>query len=558
MLRNLSSSILAATETLVERTAPVLRGDDRSPLVNDALSELLLQRGAHSFARLALINDFVKIAALAGALERIHVRSAHPGDAKKLNNAGRKAREFLEEARPIYQSLLVRYRIDDKGRFSKDSAAFWGRYFSDENPFGFRSADSWELGAALCEVADVRLNQSNCKEYFATRTRIFDAILSPAARKSDRAKLILGEEQRAAELADRRVKLGQDQAKHAADSENRPKLASSEAAAEQGDAQEKEERENRNRLLAEAMEQIEQLADLPDVQRELKRFEAVLRVQLERGRVGLPRSRHMLNFIFNEQSDTVKTLLIGIISKILHGHGILSRGQIIDPDGEGVVAEYVGGHTAIRMEDLRDRLAIIAHPFPQWISEFFDGELGLEVREMPFYQFKGRSLQELCAVFDRMAFKESYLISSDARERLKRVFKRRFHERQDQFSDLREIFNFFQEVVIRQALRLSVSSAKPDAYVLRLLDKSDIPLEREVRSAMPSAPGNGYLWVSCARAIEEGGVALSVSVRVRERHADRPAELGRNRVRKVPKQPPSLVGMNLRALVPAVKRKLLP
>jgi hypothetical protein len=266
----------------------------------------------------------------------------------------------------------------------------------------------------------------------------------------------------------------------------------------------------------------------------------------------------MLHFIFNEQSETVKHLLITIISKMLHGHGILSRGQIIDPDGEGVVAEYVGGHTAIRMEDLRERMAIAARPFPQWISEFFDGELGLEVREMPFYQFRGRSLQDLCAIFDRMAFKESYLISGEARERLKRVFKRRFHERQDQFSDLREIFNFYQEVVIRQALRLALSPAKPDSQSLRLLDVDDIPLEREVRAAMPSAPGNGYLWVSCARAIEEGGVALSVSVRVRERHAEREGDLGRNRLRKVPAQPPSMVGMNLRALVPNVKRKLLP
>jgi hypothetical protein len=558
MLRNFSSSIFAAADVLVERAAPVLRGEDRSPLVNDALSELLLQRGAISFARLALINDFVKIAALAGALERIHVRATYPGDSKRLNNAGRKAREFLEEARPVYQSLLVRYRIDDKGRFSNDAAAFWGRYFSDENAFGFRSPDTWELGAALCEVADIRLNQTNCKEYFAARARIFDAILSPAARNGDQAKVILADEHRAAEHADRRIKLGQQQAHHEAEAENRPKFEAPEMAPEPTDAQDKKERENREQLLAEAMEQIEQLSHLPDVQRELKRFEAVLRVQLERGRVGLPRSRHMLHFIFNEQSETVKTLLIGIISKILHGHGILSRGQMIDPDGEGVVAEYVGGHTAIRMEDLRDRLAITAQPFPQWISEFFDGELGLEVREMPFYQFQGRSLQELCAVFDRMAFKESYLISGDARERLKRVFKRRFHERQDQFSDLREIFNFYQEVIIRQALRLAVSPAKPDAYTLRLLDKADIPLEREVRAATPSVPANGYLWVSCARAIEEGGVALSVSVRVRQRHPERPAELGRNRVRKVPAQPPSLVGMNLRALVPTVKRKMLP
>ena len=296
-----------------------------------------------------------------------------------------------------------------------------------------------------------------------------------------------------AEQADHRVELGRQQAKHDSQSEQRPQL---ESPATEGDATEKE-REDRDRLLAEAMEQIEQLSDLPEVQRELKRFEAVLRVQLERGRVGLPRSRHMLHFIFNEQSDTVKTSLISIISKILHGHGILSRGQIIDPDGEGVVAEYVGGHTAIRMEDLRDRLAIVAHPFPQWIGEFFDGELGLEVREMPFYQFNGRSIQDLCAIFDRMAFKESYLITGDARERLKRVFKRRFHERKDQFSDLREIFNFYQEVIIRQALRLAMSPAKPDAYSLRLLDEADIPLEREVRTTTPSAQGNGYLWVSC-------------------------------------------------------------
>jgi hypothetical protein len=556
MMRSLSASIFAAADALVQRAAPVLRGKDRSPLVNDGLSELLLQRGGESFARLSLVNDFVKVAALAGALERLHVRQTFPGDSRKLNSAGRKAREFLEEARPLYQSLLVRYRIDDKGRFSDDAAAFWGRYFNDETPFGFRSPDSWDLGAALCEVVDIRLNCSTCKDYFATRARIFEAILSPAARSGDRARLIIGEEQRAAEHADRRVQLGRSQAHHDQETEHRPQLEPPEG--ENPDVQEKQQREDRERLLAEAMDQIEQLSDLPDVQRELKRFEAVLRVQLERGRVGLPRSRHMLHFIFNEQSDTVKTLLISIISNVLHGHGILSRGQIIDPDGEGVVAEYVGGHTAIRMEDLRDRVAIVAHPFPQWISEFFDGELGLEVREMPFYQFNGRSLQDLCAIFDRMAFKESYLISSEARERLKRVFKRRFHERKDQFSDLREIFNFYQEVVIRQALRLAVSPAKPDAFSLRLLDKADIPLEREVRTASPSAPGSGYLWVSCSRALEEGGMALSVSVRVRDRHADKPGDLGRNRVRKVPPQPPSLVGMNLRALVPHVKRKQLP
>lgn len=509
MIRRWSTRVYSALESLVEWTEPVLSGQQGSPLATEGLAELLLQRGPAAFARLAITNDFVKLATLAGAAEREHLRGTYPGDTRRLNAAARKLEEFVEQARPTYQTLLVRYRVDQKGNYSEDPATFWGRYYNDAEQFGFRSPATWDLGSALCEITDCKHSRSSCKRYFATRRLIVDSLLSKAAQDYGRGKLILESEEQLETLSHSRVRVHLARVQSEAESRRVAVLLPPEEMSYSG--------QERERALAEARAGIDSLDDLPLVQEELRRLEAHLRIQIERGRAGLPRTGRNLHFLFRENPGIVKGVVVPILEKVLHGYGISDSGQVVEANDEGFVAEYLGGHTAIRLEDLRERLVIQAPPYPDWMKEFFESEVSLPAVTMPFYQFANRTVEEWVAMFDRMAYRESYLVSRGARAELKRIVQEKFVTRKDQFSALREVLQLFQEVMIRHALRLAATPRPPGRQQLQTLAKEDIPRMRKAKEPTHAMTGGGYLWISCSRSIDDTGVALSVSARLRGR-----------------------------------------
>jgi len=208
-----------------------------------------------------------------------------------------------------------------------------------------------------------------------------------------------------------------------------------------------------------------------------------------------------------------------ILGKILHGYGILKRGHVVETDRAGLVAEYLG-QTAIktdakiqdaldgvlfideaytlnnpvgqhgdaygrevidtllkRMEDQRDRLVVIAAGYPALMKQFIESNPGLESRFTRFFQFDDYDPDQLLAIFRAMAAKDGYNLSPFAEEPVASLFKRIYAARTERFGNGRAVRNIFEEVVNRQAMRLTATATPATPDELRLLLTEDIPSE---------------------------------------------------------------------------------
>jgi stage V sporulation protein K len=193
----------------------------------------------------------------------------------------------------------------------------------------------------------------------------------------------------------------------------------------------------------------------------------------------------------------------------------VERGHVVETDRAGLVGEYVGqtavktnakidealdgvlfideaytlspaesardfGREAIdtllkRMEDQRGRLVVIAAGYPALMRRFIESNPGLESRFTRFFDFDDYDPAQLFAIFDAMATKEGYFLSPFAEDALHDLFKRIHEVRTERFGNGRAARNVFEEVVNRQAMRLTALPNAATADELRLLVAEDIP-----------------------------------------------------------------------------------
>ncbi len=226
-----------------------------------------------------------------------------------------------------------------------------------------------------------------------------------------------------------------------------------------------------------------------------------------------------------------------IISEIYGALGVLEKGQLVETDRSGLVAEYAGqtgpktnakidealdgilfideaytlidesgqdqyGREAVqtllkRMEDQRDRLVVILAGYPNEMHKMIRSNPGLSSRVGTTMHFDDYPPEALCRIFELIAKKAKYTLPTESRRRLLRGFTYLYIGRDRHFGNGRCSRNSFERSVRRLANRLSKLN-EVDHGLLTTLQPEDIEVDGVMQAHLSAmADESGQVRVTC-------------------------------------------------------------
>lgn len=272
--------------------------------------------------------------------------------------------------------------------------------------------------------------------------------------------------------------------------------------------------EDREETLEDVLEEIHQLIGMDTVKAQIDTFVNLLRVHKERKKRNLPVKPFSMHAVFYGPPGTGKTTIARYLGRVYRCLGLLEKGHMVETDRAGLVAGYVG-QTAIkveevvqkaldgvlfideayalnprsgdkdfgqevidtllkRMEDNRDRLVVIAAGYPDEMNEFIDSNPGLKSRFSRYFYFEHYTPQELLQIFDVFSEGSSLRLTPNARRSVLALITGLYEKRGRSFGNGRMVRNLFENIMERQANRISKVSPLTDE-ILCTITKRDVP-----------------------------------------------------------------------------------
>lgn len=243
------------------------------------------------------------------------------------------------------------------------------------------------------------------------------------------------------------------------------------------------------------LSEMNSLVGLDNVKTEVTKHINLLRVQQMRREKGLAVPEQSLHMVFSGNPGTGKTSIARLIAKIYKQMGVLSKGQFVETDRAGLVAEYVGqtapkvqavvkkalggvlfideaytlsgngrsgdqfGQEAIDtllklMEDHRKDLIVIVAGYTEPMERFIGSNPGLQSRFNKYLHFEDYSPEDLTRIFVRLAKQHDYSLTAPAQAKVMSIFIQAHQNRTRTFGNARLARNLFEKAISDHAMRI--------------------------------------------------------------------------------------------------------
>ena len=126
------------------------------------------------------------------------------------------------------------------------------------------------------------------------------------------------------------------------------------------------------------------------------------------------------------------------------------------------------------MEDNRDNLIVIVAGYPDLMNEFLSSNPGLRSRFNKFINFVDYTPAELTAIFKKMCSEAGYCPDQECLTYVEKLFEQRYQTRDESFANARDVRNFFEKAVMKQANRLASTSLRVTDEMLSALLLEDV------------------------------------------------------------------------------------
>ena len=259
--------------------------------------------------------------------------------------------------------------------------------------------------------------------------------------------------------------------------------------------------------LGEALADLNGLIGLAEVKTRINEWVDQIRLFKVREQRGLPVPPITYHMVFTGNPGTGKTTVARLIAKIYHALGIIRENKCKEVGREDLVAQYVG-QTAIKtkevldealggilfideaytlkkegndfgqeaidtllkvMEDQRDEISVIAAGYEEDMQKFIKSNAGLSSRFKNFINFADYDGADLLKIFEMNCKKRKYVLTPESKQICKKYFNDLYANRDETFGNARDVRNFFEDVVTKQAVRLSHNGNPTDEELCTLL-----------------------------------------------------------------------------------------
>lgn len=267
-----------------------------------------------------------------------------------------------------------------------------------------------------------------------------------------------------------------------------------------------------DKKLKKSLSGLNQMVGLERLKSEVESLIALSKVQSSRADHGLPVNAPTFHLVFSGNPGTGKTTVARIIGEIYKALGLLKAGHCLEVSRADLVGEYVG-HTAPKvtavvekaldgvlfideaytlsaynqtgpdfgaeaidtllklMEDNRHRLVVIVAGYPDLMKEFIRSNPGLESRFKTTLHFDDYSIDDLLQIYLGMCASYQLVVEPASRDAAKNGCRNLRMLREERFANGRDVRNFFEKSLEKQALRISGTEDKDE---LSHLEPEDI------------------------------------------------------------------------------------